>query len=55
MPIYKVDFPRVPYAPGLEATQTPGKYAPMYTFPALSEDAGWTTIRHKSRHKNRKQ
>lgn len=55
MPLYKVDIPRVPHAPGLEATQTPGKYAPMYIFPSREEDGGWTTVRSKRNRKVRKQ
>ena len=37
--------PHPAFAPGLEATQSPGARAPMVALPVHEGDAGWQTVR----------
>lgn len=52
MSSHTTDFPRLAFAPGLEATQAPGANPPMYVMVSagskkLHEDdsEGWTTVK----------
>lgn len=56
MPEYNIDFPRVAFAPGLEATQAPGVNLPPYVMVSAGskkvyedDSEGWTTVKRGGR------
>lgn len=56
MASYNIDFPRVAFAPGLEATQAPGSNPPTYVMVTAGskkvhddDSEGWTTVKKGGR------